>query len=72
MDIHESLSGCELELVVLVDVVSQARIDQCYYTVQYVVLERGTNYFILGQNLVIIPLNSLASSGGVIDDMGAI
>ena len=59
-NIHQSLTFSKFELVVLADVVNQSGIDESDYTVKNVVLECSSNYFILCQNLVVVPLNGLA------------
>ena len=71
-DVHEPLTGCEFQLVVLADVVDQSRIYQCYDTVEYVVLERSTNDFVMGQDLVVVPLYGLTGSRCVVDYVSTI
>ena len=61
-DVHEPLTGCEFQLVVLADVVDQSRIYQCDNTVEYVVFERGSDNFVMGQDLVVVPLYGLTGS----------
>ena len=66
-DIHEPLSGCEFQLVVLADVVDQSQIYQCDNTVEYVVFERGSDDFVMGQDLVVVPLYGLTGSRCMVD-----
>ena len=54
------------------NVFGQARINQGDDTVQNVVFKSGTNYFVLCEYLVVIPLDCLASQRCVVDDVSAI
>ena len=60
------LTRCELELVVLLDMPSEARIDERHYTVENVILECCSDNFVMCKNLVIVPMYHFTSSRGVV------
>ena len=71
-NIHQSLTFGTFELVLFVDVVNQSRIDESDHPVENVVLKCSTNYLILCQNLVVVPLDGLAGSRCVVYYVSAV
>ena len=55
-----------------VDVVNQSGIDESDHTVENVVLKCGTNYLVLCQNLVVVPLDGVAGSRCVVYYVSAV
>ena len=53
-------------------VVDESVTYQCNDIIENVVFECSSDYLILGQELVIVPLNSLSSSRGVVDYVCAV
>ena len=66
------LASCELELVVLAYVVDESGIYQCNDRIENVLLECRSNYLVLGQDLVVIPLDGVTGSRCMVNNMSTV
>ena len=54
------------------DVVSKPGVDEGDHAVEDVILESRSDYFIMSELLVVIPLDELSSSSGVVDYVSSV
>ena len=56
----------------LLHMLSESKIHECYYTVENVIFECCSDDLVMCENLVIVPLYSFAGSRCVVDDVGSV